>query len=181
MILKTTSERAALRAGARVMLLVPLLCLFSACSSPPQRTIVEKPVPTIFFPPQQVMRSGDYVGFMADNEHTLSSCGEGKGCEQALFNLGFLHAYPKSPYFDPPKAVWYFDHLIEEYSDTPLSYQAMAWKALLKKSQTPQKGTSKLEDKIKSKEATINELQERIQKSREIDEQMDRKERELIR
>ena len=50
------------------------------------------------------MEDGNYARFLAENRQRLEHVG-GAGCEVALFNLGFAHAYPPSPYHDPSKAL----------------------------------------------------------------------------
>jgi hypothetical protein len=162
-------------------LLLLILFSFSGCSSLFPKPDVPAPEQVPIFPPQATMESGDYKGFLAQNEEVLKTFGEGdKECGIALFNLGFLYAYSKSPYYNPQKAIGYFERLTREYSKTPLAFQAEAWLDVMKKGLTTQEGQQRLQKKVKSKDATINQLQQQIQRSREIDQEMDQKERELL-
>ena len=63
------------------------------------------------FPPQKVIETGDFRGFLMENQRNLSTCGEWIECDITLFNLGFIYAYPRSPYRDPQKARRYLHEL----------------------------------------------------------------------
>ncbi|MBI3302847.1 MAG: hypothetical protein HYZ72_12350 [Deltaproteobacteria bacterium] len=121
--------------------------------------------PSPLFPPQMVMENGNYAGFLAENLSILEKCGERTGCEIALFNLGFVHAYPQSPYRDPAKALQYFGDLRKKYPQSPWAYQGQVWVALI--------------NEIRTREATIRSLRVQLHRSRDIDIEIERKEREL--
>lgn len=146
------------------------------------------------FAPQQVMQSGDYSGFLAENEKLLSTCKESNSCDAALFNLGFLYAYSKSPYFDRTEGLKYLGQLVKEYPQSPLAYEAMVWMDFIVENVTLDKKQRNLQGQVKSKDAarkrlqrevkskdeTINELRDQIKRSRDIDVEMGRKEREVL-
>jgi hypothetical protein len=142
------------------------------------------------------MESGDYAGFLAENRAALITCGAAEDCDVPLFNLGFLHAFPKSPYLDQAKALKYFEELVQRYPKSARAYEAKAWSEIMKQKITAEKKRRELQDKIKTrdaaitdlqeqvkrvseKEAEITDLQERIKRSSEIDLQIEQKEREL--
>ena len=133
------------------------------------------------FPPQQVMENGNYDRFLAENRQTLERCGGGTGCEVALFNLGFVHAYPPSPYRDPSKALQYFDNLIKKYPQSPWAFEGRAWRALLNENLASEEKRRRLQTDLRSKDAAIGTLRKRLGRSREIDIEIDKKERELLR
>jgi hypothetical protein len=133
------------------------------------------------FPPQQVMEDGNYIRFLAENRQLLERCQGGTGCEVALFNLGFVHAYPPSPYHDPGKALRYFDDLIKKYPQTPLAFEGRAWRALLTANLASEEKRRRLQADLRSKDATIRTLRTQLGRSREIDMEIDKKERELLR
>ena len=133
------------------------------------------------FPPQQVMEDGNYARFLAENRQLLEHCGGGAGCEAALFNLGFVHAYPPSPYHDPNKALQYFDDLIKKYPQTPWAFEGRAWRALLTANLASEEKRRRLQADLRSKDATIRTLRTQLGRSREIDIEIDKKERELLR
>jgi hypothetical protein len=133
------------------------------------------------FPPQQVMEDGNYDRFLAENRQTLERCGGSTGCEVALFNLGFVHAYPPSPYRDPSKALQYFDNLIKKYPQSPWAFEGRAWRALLNENLASEEKRRRLQTDLRSKNAAIGTLRKQLGRSREIDIEIDKKERELLR
>lgn len=213
------------------------LCLFitlaAGCATVPEKPAAEIVVqPQPVFPPRSVMKSGDYAGFLAQNEETLKTCREPEKCNEALFNVAFLYCYPKSPYFNPVRGRKYLSDLIKGSPDSVLAYQAQVWdeylKRILKKetrkpklrddaksreaptedlpqqTETPPESTpagnqqqetgttpptdnqqqeqnrSVLEEEIKTKDATIKELRRQIERSRQIDIEIEKKERGLL-
>ena len=133
------------------------------------------------FPPQQVMEDGNYARFLAENRQQLERCQGSTGCEVALFNLGFVHAYPPSPYHDPSKALQYFDDLIKKYPQTPWAFEGRAWRALLTANLASEEKRRRLQADLRSKDSTIRTLRTQLGRSREIDIEIDKKERELLR
>src|SRR5215467_13642669 len=133
------------------------------------------------FPPQQVMQDGNYGRFLAENRQQLERCQGSTGCEVALFNLGFVHAYPPSPYHDPSKALQYFDDLIKKYPQTPWAFEGLAWRALLTANLVSEEKRRRLQADLSSKNSTIRVLRTQLGRSREIDMEIDKKERELLR
>jgi hypothetical protein len=154
---------------------------------------IESPYAT--FPPQAVMEHGDYRRFVTENQHTLEQCRGETVCATALFNLGFVHAYSQSPYYDPPRALQYLDALHQRYSQTPLAFQGQVWKAFIHEKlvleeaqrrlqgdlQTLQGDLQTLQVGLRSREATIRSLHGRLKRARDIDLQIEKKERELLR
>ena len=133
------------------------------------------------FPPQRVMEDGNYARFLEENRQRLERCQGGTECEEALFNLGFVHAYPPSPYYDPSKALQYFDDLIKKYPQTPWAFEGRAWRALLTANLASEEKRRRLQTDLRSKDATIRALRTQLGRSREIDMEIDKKERELLR
>src|SRR5919198_381257 len=150
--------------------------MLAGCVSKPS---VDKSRPA--FPPQQVMEDGNYARFLAENRQLLEHCGGGAGCEAALFNLGFVHAYPPSPYYDPGKALGYFDDLIKKYPRSPWAFEGRAWRALLTANLASEEKRRRLQADLRAKDATIRTLRSQLGRSQEIDMEIDKKERELLR
>ncbi|MDY0040060.1 MAG: hypothetical protein RBS57_07080 [Desulforhabdus sp.] len=169
----------------RLAVLLTLLlafCLGGCAAKQPQL-----PSCDLIFPPQEVLKTGNYEGFLARNELLLTDCPGTNCCEVALFNLGFVHAYSKSPYYDQAKALKFFGELVKEYPQSPLSYESMAWMDLMEKNMALEKENTALNKKqrrlqslLKSKSTTIGELREQMKKSRDIDVEMGLKEREIL-
>ena len=127
------------------------------------------------------MESGNYSTFHTDNSQRLEQCANGTGCEAALFNLGFVYAYPQSPYYNPAKALQYFDELAQKYPNTSWAYTGRAWSALLRENISLDAKQRRLQTALRSKEGTIRSLRGQMDRSRELDIQLDKKERELLR
>ncbi len=126
------------------------------------------------------MESSNYAGFLAENQQALQECNSESHCDMALFNLGFIHAYSKSPYYNQAKGLEYFEKLIRLYPESPWACQARAWIDIMKKSAASEDKRRRLEGQINSKDATINDLKEQIKRSREIDMKIEEKERNLL-
>ncbi|MGH8006528.1 MAG: hypothetical protein ACREQ3_05915 [Candidatus Binatia bacterium] len=140
------------------------------------------------------MENGDYVGFRAENEEQLQQCDQGAECEVALFNLGFAYASPESPYRDRNKALEYFSELIGRYPQSLWAFQARTWIALINEyvaleehQRQLQAGLNKTQANLRrtkmnlrSKENAVRNLQDQLDRSQEIDMEMQKKERELL-
>lgn len=138
-------------------------------------------LPSPAFPPAAVLRGGDYAAFLAENEEILQRCAELATCDVALFNLGFVYAYPKSPYRDRATALWYFDELKKQYPQSPWALQAEAWSAFLTESLALEESRRQLQAHLQTREQRIRTLREQLKAARQIDLEMDKKERELLR
>lgn len=147
----------------------------------PSSPIVQPPPAVIkpIFPPQEVMVDGNYSQFLTKNQTALIDCTEESQCAVALFNLGFLRAYPQSPYYNPSKGLVFFESLISRYPQHPLAYQAKVWADLLKRSIASETTKHRLKGQLKSRETTIRELQRRVEQSKQVDAEMDRIEEDL--
>lgn len=165
---------------------LPLLILCACSHAPTTAVLPPKPPEPPAFPPQKVMESCDFAGFFAENQKVLKDeCGNESNnvdgrCDVALFNLGFAHAYSKSPYYNYSKALRYFEELIRKYPKSPWAFQARAWTDIMKKVAASKDKQRRLKGELKSKDAAINGLQEQIKRSRDIDMEMERKERDLL-
>lgn len=162
---------------ALLMAILVLLAVWGCTRAP---VVIPPPPPLPAFPPQQVMESGDYAGFLAENQKALEDCSGQSLCEVPLFNLGFAYAYPKSPFYDPGKGLRYFEELIHNYPQSPWAFQAIAWIDIMKKNITSEDKRRRLQGEMKSKNAAINELKQQLKRSREIDLKIEQKERELL-
>jgi len=155
------------------------LLIICGCAPAPVVTLPSPP-PLPAFPPQKVMENGDYVGFLAENQKALEECSGEDLCEVPLFNLGFIYAYPKSPYYNQNKGLPYFEQLIQKYPQSPWAFEATAWIDIMKKNMTSEDKRRRLQGQVKSKDAAISDLKEQIKRSREIDMKIEQKERELL-
>lgn len=132
-------------------------------------------------PPQRPMARSEYARVLADNRRLLEQCKRGTGCDVALFNLGFVHASPQSPYYDAPKAVQYFDELLKKYPRSSWANEGRAWRALLQENVALEEKRRRLEAEFRSKDATVRSLQMQLDRSRDLDIEYDKKKFELLR
>jgi hypothetical protein len=127
------------------------------------------------------METGNYAEFIAENERAVAGCKEGTGCDIALFNLGFVYAYSQSPYHNPAKALQYFSELSKTYPRSPWAFQGRAWLALLNENLALEERERQLQGNLRTREATIRSLRAQLNRSRDIDVEMEKRERELLR
>lgn len=167
-----------------VAFLTVVVCGCAEKNTPPPAAPPEvKLVPV--FPPQKVMEGGSYEDFMVDNLKAIRECAETDTCDEALFNLGFLYSYPESPYYNRPKGLEYFDRLVRAYPRSVWAFQAKAWSEIIRKSipagtGKKEKNNQDLQKELKSKDAVINDLQQKLERTREIDMEVEKKERQLL-
>jgi len=133
------------------------------------------------FPPQVVMERGNYAGFVTENRQAWEHCKGEAECAGPLFNLGFVYAYPKSPYYDAATALWYFGILCQQYPQTPWAFQGQVWMVFLNDRLVLEDMRRRLHAELRTREATIRGLQERLKRARDIDLQLEKKEREFLR
>jgi len=134
------------------------------------------------------MENGDYKAFLAANTERLQKCGGETDCGVALFNLGFAYAFPDSPYRDRDKALKYFGQLMEKYPQSSWAFQARAWTALVSEQSTLEANQHRLQTdlqraktNLRSRETTVRTLQDQLDRSQQIDIEIEKKSRELLR
>ena len=192
-----------------------LLMLIAGCASSGSESVVQPAKPSLIFPPETALKSGDYAGFLKQNEEDLKSCKEPEQCATALFNLSFIHSYSKSPYYNPSKGLLYLEDLIKGSPESPWGYQARVWVDLMKKGAKPaetrkrpareeprsremgstepvkqaepqqqddnrEADLQRMREEIRFRDQTINDLNRQIQRSRQIDIEIEKKERGLL-
>jgi hypothetical protein len=159
----------------RILLVVVLF--LSGCVSSPVSLFGSQPA----FPPLKVIQNGDYRGFLAENRRNLSECGESLACDVTLFNLGFVYAYPQSPYRDPQKARQYLHQLRSRFPRSPWTSQGQILLAFMNEQVSLEEAQRRLRTDLRARDATIQKLQGQLDRSREIDIDIEQKERELFR
>jgi hypothetical protein len=130
---------------------------------------------------QRVIETGNYEGFLTENQRKLQGCGGWIDCDRPLFNLGFVHAYPQSPYRDSARARRYFTELQTKYPESPWTDQAQVLIAFMNQTITLEETQRRLQAELRTRDAIIRKLRAQLSRSREIDIEMQKKERELLR
>jgi len=157
--------------------LVMLSLLLTGCASLPTSLFQSQGD----FPPQQVIENGDYRGFLVENQRNLSTCGGWIACDVILFNLGFVYAYPQSPYRDHRKARQYLRELHSRFPQSRWASQGQVLLAFLNERVGLEEAHRQLRTDLRSRDAALRKLRGQLDRSREIDIEIERKERELLR
>jgi hypothetical protein len=157
--------------------LVLVSLLLTSCAALPSALLQ----PQTAFPPQKVIETGDYRSFLAENQRNLSVCGGWIACDVTLFNLGFVYAYPQSPYRDPQKARHYLRELQSRFPQSPWTSQGQVLLVFMNEQVSLEEARRQLRTGLRNRDATIRKLREQLDLSREIDIEIDKKERELLR
>ncbi len=126
-------------------------------TTPPKKERVEVREPV--FRGQKLLSPGDYEGFLKENEKALSLSGNKFAKDEALFNLGLAYAHPGNPKKDYGKSISFFKRLLKDYPQSPLSDQAKAWLEVLQENE---------------------KLIEMIEKSKQIDLEIEERKREKV-
>jgi len=163
------------RQSSHALVLVSLL--LTGCASLPTSLYQSQAV----FPPQKVIETGDFRGFLMENQRNLSTCGEWIECDITLFNLGFVYAYPRSPYRDPQKARQYLRELHSRFPQSPWASQGQVLLAFMNEQVGLEEAQRQLRTGLRTRDAAIRKLQGQLDRSREIDIEIEKKERELLR
>jgi hypothetical protein len=133
------------------------------------------------FPPLQVIERRDYKNFLTANQRSLAQCSSRMGCDIILLNLGFIYAYPHSPYRDPQKARQYLQELQNRYPSSPWAMHGRVLLAFMTDLVSAEEAQRRLRTELRSRDVTIRTLRDQLQRSREIDFDIDKKERDLLR
>ncbi len=212
-----------LRATACIVIVCSVGCMSTNAEKQPEPVVQQLPL----FPPQAVMRNGNYSAFLAENQNILKTCTDPQQCAMALFNICFLYSYSKSPYYNPARAQLYFEDMVKGAPESPWTYQARIWIDIMKKNarkdtkkrasredakskeltgedsrrefvgedlkaidasrqaeimqESPMQDPDRqqLENEIRNKDETIKELTRQLERSRQIDIEIEKKQRRL--
>lgn len=143
---------------------------------------------------QRSMENRDYVRMRDENEARLQQCRHETECESALFHLGLVYISPESPYRDRYKALEYFNALIGRYPRSSWNFQARTWVALINEQvrleinqRQLQAGLNKAradlrraKTDLRAQENAVRGLKDQLDRSQEIDVEMEKRERELL-
>jgi hypothetical protein len=127
------------------------------------------------------MESGDYAGFLVENQQQLERCGGWTECDLPLYNLAFVYAYPESPYRDVQRARQYVEQLQSRHPHSPWAAQGQLLMAFMQERSSLAEAQRRLRFELRTREAMIRKLRGQLDRSREIDLEIEQKERELLR
>lgn len=114
---------------------------------------------------QKLLNQGDYEGALKENQKVLSLYDNVPPGDEALFNAGLINANAGYPKRDYQKSVDYFKRLVKIFPDSPFAGQAKTWIGILQEN-----------ERLKRE---IEELNKTINKSKQVDIEIDEKKKEL--
>ncbi|MEW6602935.1 MAG: tetratricopeptide repeat protein [Nitrospirota bacterium] len=75
----------------------------------------------------KMLAGGDYQGHLRENRKILSLYNTAPPADQALFNIGLVYAHYDNPDKDYRESARQFEKLIQKYPESPLAEQARVW------------------------------------------------------
>jgi tetratricopeptide (TPR) repeat protein len=118
-----------------------------------------------FIMAQKLLDQGDYEGSLKENQKVISLYGNVPPGDEALFNGGLIYAHGGYPKRDYQKSLDYFKRLVKVFPQSPFAGQAKIWIGILQEN-----------EKLKRE---IEELNKTINKSKQVDIEIDEKKKEL--
>jgi len=113
---------------------------------------------------QKLLAEGKYEGALKENQRILSLSGQNPPGDEALFNIGLIHAHPGNTKKDYGKSLTFFRRLIKEYPQSSWVEQAKTWAGVLQENEKLSR--------------SIEELSRVIEKSKQVDIEIEEKKRE---
>jgi len=113
---------------------------------------------------QKLLAEGNYEGALMENQRILSLSNQNPPADEALFNMGLIHNHPGYPKRDTTKSLALFRRLIKDYPRSPWAEQAKAWAAVLQENEKLSR--------------SVEELNRVIEKSKQVDIEIEEKKRE---
>lgn len=83
----------------------------------------------------ELFKKGDYEGSLKENQRVLSLSGKTIPRDRAIFNMGLIYAHGENPKKDYGKSLFYFNKVITDYPESPLTPEAKAWVKILQENQ----------------------------------------------
>ncbi len=118
----------------------------------------------LFLRVQNLLAQGDYEGALRENQRVLSRSGNKPPGDKALFNIGLIYAHAGNPKKDYAKALGSFRRIIKDYPKSPWVEEAKIWVGMLQENEKLNRG--------------IEELTLVIEKSKQVDIEIEEKKRE---
>jgi tetratricopeptide (TPR) repeat protein len=107
---------------------------------------------------QRLLAQGDFDGALASAQRALSLSARKPSEEDALLTLGSIYAHPGNPKKDFTKSLEFFRKLVKEHPKSPSAEQGKIWIGVLQENE---------------------KLNEMIQKSKQVDLEIEEKKREI--
>ncbi len=115
----------------------------------------QKPVQEGLGRAQELLKKGNYLASLKENERVLSLSGTNPPGDSALFNMGLIYAHWKNPSKDYEKSLGFFNKVIEGYPRSPLVEEARIWVMVLQENEK----LRQVIEKFKEVDITVEEKQ----------------------
>ena len=79
----------------------------------------------------QMFKTNDFKAALDANEKALALPDDKHRLDEILFNIGLIYAHHDNPDKNYKKSMEYFERLINDHPDSPLADQAKVWQSLL--------------------------------------------------
>src|SRR5258706_421809 len=140
--------------------------------------VVQKPA-TPFEQSHTLMSRGQYEAAYSENQRILQ---EGRGAPDiALFNLGMISAHSANPKKNYPRALTSFRTLVKDYPQSTMIEPAKTWIQVLEEYQRMAEEKRALAKERESLVQEMDKLRYTIEKSRQVDVEIERRRRETLR
>lgn len=126
---------------------------------------------------QRLLANGDYDGALTENQKALSLAASQPPADEALFQMALIYAHPDNPKRDQRRALALFRRVIHEHAKSPVAEQARVWIGVLQSSEKLAQANEKLNQAVEKLTHTNEKLTEQIQKSKQIDIEIEEKKR----
>lgn len=113
---------------------------------------------------EKLLSEGNYEGAFKENQRILSASGQNPPGDGALFNMGLILAHPGNMKKDYAKSLALFKRLIKDHPGSPWAEQAKSWAGVLQENEKLSR--------------SIEELSLVIEKSKQVDIEIEERKRE---
>jgi tetratricopeptide (TPR) repeat protein len=127
---------------------------------------------------QNLLARGDFERSLKENQNALFLSGKNPPGDEALFQIGLIYAHPENPKKDYEKSLEQFKRLIKDYPGSPRVDEARTWTGILQENQKLKQSNDRLSQANEKLNQTNENLNQLIQKSKQVDIQIEEKKRE---
>ena len=129
---------------------------------------------------QKLLVRGDFEGFSKETQKVLSLSGSQPPADDALLNLGMVFVHPGNPKKDYGKSLGFFRKLLKDFPQSPWAEQARIWIAVLQENEKVIQSNEKLTQTNEKLTQANEKLNEMIEKSKQIDIEIEERKREKL-
>jgi tetratricopeptide (TPR) repeat protein len=152
------------RAGQHVLFCIAgLMMLLWGCSVPLNQWQTEEHLARSRY----YLARGEFEAALAESRTALKMYPRSLG-DQALFQIGLIHAHPENPFRDYRKAVANFEQMVKTYPGSRRQLEAETWIRLLGEIIT---ADNQIEAQIRNLEALSKQLREERESAKKLHEQ----------